>query len=128
MLLWLRNNAIPLMIVGSFFVGAMVNGWYRDAENYKEASVEITAIKAEQARQGKLGADWQRELRRLAKSRGEVIREVQTIVERPVYSAQCIDDDGVRIANGAKNGTGSGPATGVRDSTGSGRSDRPANP
>lgn len=118
-MLWLRNNAVPLMIVGSFFVGAMVNGWYRDAESYKEASVQISAIKVEQDRQGRIGAEWQRELRKLAKSRGEVIREVQTIIDRPVYSAECIDADGVRLANESKNGSRSGAAGGVRNSTGS---------
>lgn len=128
MLRWLKANSIPLMLAGAFFAGALINGWYRDAESYKEASVAITAVQKEQARQGKLGAEWQRELRKLAKSRGEVIREVQTIVERPIYSAQCIDDDGVRVANGAKNGAGSSTDARVRGSTGSAGRDGKTDP
>lgn len=115
MLRWLKTNSIPLFIAGAFFAGALVNGWYRDAEAYKEASRTIEQVRVEQVRQGKLGAEWQKELRRIAKKKEVVNREVQTIIERPVYSAVCIDNDGVRIANDAKNGTGSSSTDRVRE-------------
>lgn len=39
-----------------------------------------------------------------------ITREVDKLVERPVYRSVCLDDDGVRLANAALDG-GKGPAT-----------------
>lgn len=104
MLRWLKTNAIPLMLIAAFFAGATINGWYRDAVVYREATTALEKLQMEVDRQGAIGAEWQVELRKLATNKKEIIREVKTIIERPIYSAICIDDDGVRIANKSKNG------------------------
>lgn len=104
MLRWLKTNAIPLMLIGAFFAGATINGWYRDAVAYREASAALEKLQRDVDRQGEIGAEWQVELRKLATNKKEVIREIKTIIERPVYRDICIDDDGVRLANKSKNG------------------------
>lgn len=112
---WLKNNAALLAIMAAFAFGAYVNGWYRDSQDYSEAKEALSAIRGEVERQGKIGAEWQQELKALSGKRVEIIREVQKIVDRPVYGAECIDADGVRLANESKNGHRSGATGGMRE-------------
>lgn len=95
-------------------------GW----QKYKRTQAEYQALNAEIICQGKIDKelkpylDVEKKAQELANQAGEeyeeskevervktetITREVQKIVERPVYINTCIDDDGVRLINEAGN-------------------------
>lgn len=50
-----------------------------------------------------------------AQNTREIVRETVKLVDRPVYHNVCLDDDGLRLANAAKNAA-SKPSDAVPDS------------
>lgn len=90
--------------IALFLAGWFINGWYHD-------SLELVASKAaagvaEQAasnqfKQAEVLADT---LKRLRANERTIYKESVKLVDRPVYSNLCIDADGLRLINAAKNG------------------------
>ncbi|QMP23944.1 hypothetical protein DDSR119_26 [Pseudomonas phage DDSR119] len=113
-----------LSLCAAFLCGWLVNGWYQD-------SLDLVAAKAAQNAQERATAHefnqavaldaW------LANNtiQKETIRlETVKLVDRPVYRNVCLDDDGLRLANAAKNGTAVQPSAGVRNPAGHHGDDR----
>lgn len=111
---------IIYFLLALLVVIAAWGGW----QKYKRTQTENQVLNAELTCQDKINKklkpylDAEREVQELANKAGveyeeskevervktEVItREVQKIVERPVYINTCIDDDGVRLINEAGN-------------------------
>jgi hypothetical protein len=107
MLPYVRN----LLLLAAFAGGWLIHGWFSD-------SLELVANKAAQASaqeaagvQLKAAELLQTELSRLSVNEKTIIRENVKLVDRPVYHNLCLDPDGLRNANAAKNGFF--PAAGV---------------
>lgn len=105
--------AINALYVVAFLGGWLTNSWYSD-------SLELVATKAAQvASQDFQGAQLkqaeilQSTLSRLQANEKTIIRENVKLVDRPVYRNVCLDPDGLRNANAAKNGTPIQSADGV---------------
>lgn len=94
-----------LSLLVAFGGGWLVHGWHSD-------SLELVASKAAQA---SAGASMWREastaqtietaLAKLRANEKVIYRESVKLVDRPVYHNVCLDADGLRIINAAKNGT-----------------------
>lgn len=118
-MLWLKSNIRVLVVVGVFIFGALVNGWYRDSQEAVKARKDVVDVLVEIQRQGAIASGWEVELAKLNQRRDKVTHEIKTIVERPIYSAQCIDVDGMRLVNALKNGRDPGkPVEGLPGASG----------
>lgn len=105
--------ALKALYVVAFLGGWFAHGWYSD-------SLELVATKAAQATsqdfqgaQLKQAEVLQSTLSRLQANEKTIIRENVKLVDRPVYHNVCLDPDGLRNANTAKNGTPIQSADGV---------------
>lgn len=101
----MMQYALKALYAVSFLAGWLANGWYSD-------SLELVAVKAAQLTSGEFqGAQLkqaeilQSTLSRLQANEKTIIRENVKLVDRPVYHNVCLDPDGLRNANAAKNGT-----------------------
>lgn len=86
---------VPLALIAS---GWTVRGWY-------EAKQIAEAHHAVEKHDSKVAAALETKLAELKANERIIEREKLKIVDRPVYRNVCLDSDGVRIANQAKNGT-----------------------
>lgn len=86
---------VPLALIAS---GWTVRGWY-------EAKQIAEAHHAVEKHDSKVAAALETKLAELKANERIIEREKLKIVDRPVYRNVCLDYDGVRIANQAKNGT-----------------------
>ena len=107
--LWL--SALPWRFLSGLACGALVVWLWHDAsvsriatdraeERLESAFSVIAANKADES----IAKAWEVRLSELRSNENTIIREREKIVDRPIYLAQCLDADGVRLANDAKNG------------------------
>jgi hypothetical protein len=96
-------------IIGAAVAAAFIAGW--TASDWHSDSLELVANKAAQASAG--AAMWREAstaqtietaLARLRANEKVIYRETVKLVDRPVYRNVCLDADGLRIINAAKNG------------------------
>lgn len=97
-----------LSILTAFGGGWIVHGWHAD-------SLDLVATKAAQAsagasiwREASTAQSIETALARLRANEKVIYRESVKLVDRPVYHNVCLDPDGLRIINAAKNGTDPG--------------------
>lgn len=108
--LMLKAIAVLVVLLMAFAAGWRTKGAFvAEAElAAQEARVEMIAtVRAEEGRVAALVEDRLKELR--ANER-VIEKEKLKIVERPVYSNQCIDADGVQLINKAARGGAADPA------------------
>jgi len=88
---------LAAILAMGFASGWAVHGWKMDSENsaVKEASEETARI---------VSKTLEDKLAELRANERTTIREIQTIIERPIYSNECIDSDGLLRINAAKAG------------------------
>lgn len=77
--------------------GWTVRGWY-------EAKQIAEARQAVERHDSKVAAALEARLSELKDNERIIEREKLKIIDRPVYRNVCLDSDGMRIANAAKNG------------------------
>lgn len=101
---------LPASLLVAFLAGWTAAGWHAD-------SLDLVALKAAENATGKASAHelsqaviLQDTLSRLSANETTIIRENVKLVDRPVYHNICLDPDGLRNANAAKNGTSEPPA------------------
>ena len=103
--------AIPWRFLSGLACGAFVVWLWHDAsvsriateranERLESAFSVIAANKSDES----IAKAWEIRLSELRANESTIIREREKIVDRPVYLAQCLDADGVRLANDTKNG------------------------
>lgn len=97
----LNAKALIAALVAAFLFGA---GWWLRGLQVKAATVEQvqTQAKADAAQAGRTSTAVQAHAEVKAKTEIRyvtVTKEVEKLVERPVYLGQCFDDDGVRALN-----------------------------
>lgn len=109
---------LKLAAIGTALVLAFGAGWWLRGLQVKAATVDQTKVQAQadvqqaqrtsEAVQAHAQAKTETEIRYVT-----VTREVEKLVERPVYLERCLDDDGLRALNAQILGTdapGPGPA------------------
>jgi len=114
---WLRQYlyGIAAMFVLGLIIGAYVKGRgdalascdrrvaaiYAEAQQQKDAEAE---------RQRSASASFEKETQRVRTVYRDIVREVDKIIDRPVYTGVCLDDDGVSVVNRAFAGSPAAPA------------------
>lgn len=98
---WAKIVALAI----AFSAGWLVNGWRHDALTLAAELGARSGIDAAMRRESDIAANLEVRLKELKANETTIIREQVKIVDRPVYHVSCIDADGLRLANAAKNGT-----------------------
>jgi hypothetical protein len=109
-----RLALLAAALVAAFVAGAMVNGWRLSAKYDAE---RITAAKAAKEAYDAKAKQYNEAAQALEAARNEreivyrtITKQVEKVVERPVYRNQCLDTSGVQLINDALAGRASDPA------------------
>ena len=109
---------LKLAAIGAALVLAFGTGWWLRGLQVKTATVDQTKAQAQADVQQAQRTSTAVQQHAQTKTETEIryvttVKEVEKLVERPVYLERCMDDDGVRILNAQILGTnppGPGPA------------------
>ena len=109
---------LKLAAIGAALVLAFGTGWWLRGLQVKAATVDQTKAQAQADVQQAQRTSTAVQQHAQTKTETEIryvttVKEVEKLVERPVYLERCMDDDGVRILNAQILGTnspGPGPA------------------
>ena len=104
-----------LSLLAAFLLGIYARSLYQDSLELVALNAAVTAQENASKYEFDQAVALQDWLAENARNKETVIREVVKLVDRPVYHNVCLDDDGLRIANAAKNGTAIERADGVPD-------------
>lgn len=103
-------------VLAAFIAGGYVHGLYNDSLALAAVNAAVAAQEVANKRETEQALALDAWLSKHAKNTREIVRETVKLVDRPVYRNVCLDDDGLRLANAAKNGTAIEPADAVQDS------------
>jgi hypothetical protein len=108
-----RLALLAAALVAAFVAGAMVNGWRLSAKYDAE---RITAAKAAKEAYDAKAKQYNEAAQALEVARNEreivyrtITKQVEKVVERPVYRNVCLDERGVQLINDALSGRTADP-------------------
>lgn len=93
-----------LSLLAAFVGGWVVNGWYADSLAYAAASAATAAQEVANKREFEQGEALEKWLAKNSINERVILRESVKLVDRPIYHNICLDPDGLRLINAAKNG------------------------
>lgn len=99
----------------AFLAGWLVSSWQHDSVELAAKKAATMVAEAESGKRLEQAEVLDKTLSRLQANERTIIKENVKIVDRPVYRNICIDDDGMRNANAAKNGGTVKPSDGVQN-------------
>lgn len=102
-----------LSLLAAFIGGWAVNGWYADSLAYAASEAATAAQEKANKREFEQGEALEKWLAKNSINERVILRESVKLVDRPVYHNVCLDPDGLRLINAAKNGTAIKPAKAV---------------
>jgi hypothetical protein len=95
-------------LVAAFLCGWTASGWHADSLDLVAAKAAQASTEAAQGRESVVAQTVETALGKLKANEKVIYRESVKLVDRPVYHNVCLDTDGLRIINAAKNGTDPG--------------------
>lgn len=96
--------AIGVAILVSFVAGWNVNGWRYEAKIAEAEKARQAMIDAFREEEAKSAALLEKRLKELRTNEKVIERERIKLVDRPVYSSECFDDDGLQLVERARKG------------------------
>lgn len=90
-------KALILVVLLSVFSGWKANTYYRGYEMNQEQKITASIKKEISDMQYKQAEQLTAKLNELKGQDFKILKESQTIIERPIYSQQCIDQDGIGL-------------------------------
>jgi len=107
---WLLQNWKLVIAIATIGGGAAcgwtVRGWHEQSKDLAEIQGAKAAIDASMKRESDIAGKLEARLQELKANERVIERETVKIVNRPIYQSVCLDDDGLRIINLSKAGTG----------------------
>lgn len=98
---WQLKVAVLLI---AFLAGWQVNGWRLAAEKAAAEEARQAMIDAFREEEAKIAAVFEKRLKELRANEKVIERERVKLVERNVYTNECLDDDGVQLVERARTG------------------------
>ena len=98
---WQLKVAVLLI---SFLAGWQVNGWRLAAEKALAEEARQAMIDVFREEEAKAAAILEKRLKELRANEKIIDRERVQLVDRPVYSNECLDADGVQLVERARKG------------------------
>ena len=95
---WQLKVAVLLI---AFLAGWQINGWRLAAEKAAAEEARQAMIDAFREEEAKSAAVLEKRLKELRANEKVIERERVELVDRPVYSNVCLDDDGLQLINEA---------------------------
>lgn len=92
------------LLVISFLAGWKVNGWRHEAEAALIREAKQAMVDAYREEEAKAATVLENKLKDLKANEKIIEKERVHLVDRPVYSNICLDDDGVRLIERARTG------------------------
>jgi hypothetical protein len=96
--------AVVVVIIGSFVAGWQVKGAFVAKRDLAIAEAKAEFIKAYQEGEAHTANLVESRLQELKANEKIIERERVKIVDRPVYSNECLDDDGLQLIERARTG------------------------
>lgn len=96
--------AVGGAILLSFIAGWKVNGWRYEAQIAETEKARQAMIDAYREEEAKAAAVLEKRLKELRANEKVIERERIKLVDRPVYSNECLDDDGLQLIERARQG------------------------
>lgn len=90
---------VAVLLSSCVAVGWQVRGWYEDSERLAVKEMADEMIRRSRLREADIAAAVNNALSSAVLKERTVVRELQPIVERPVYEVNCIDADGLDLIN-----------------------------
>lgn len=90
-------KAVLFLVLFSLFCGWKANTYYRGYEMNLERNITESIHKEISDMQYKQAEQLTEKLNELNDQDFKVLRESKTIIERPIYSQECIDQDGIDL-------------------------------
>lgn len=112
-----RVIAVAVLLAACVAAGWIGRGWFEDAQDLAELRGAQQAIDAAMQRESGIASALETRLQELKANERVIEREKIKVVDRPVYRAECLDADGLRLINAAKAGTGAGKPAGAVSAT-----------
>ena len=88
----------------AFLAGWQVNGWRMSAAQAAAEEARQAMIDAFREEEAKAAAVLEKRLKELRANEKVIERERVQVVDRPVYSNECLDNDGVQLVERARKG------------------------
>ena len=98
---WQLKVAVLLI---AFLAGWQINGWRLAAEKAAAEEARQAMIDAFREEEAKAAAVLEQKLKELRANEKVIERERIKLVDRPVYSNECLDDDGLQLIERARKG------------------------
>lgn len=92
------------VLIIAFAAGWKVNGWRLAAEKSAAEEARQAMIDAFKEEEAKSAAVLEKRLKELRANEKVIERERIKLVDRPVYSNECLDSDGVQLVERARTG------------------------
>ncbi|MFH7767041.1 hypothetical protein [Acinetobacter sp. BSP-28] len=112
---WIAIAVLSILWLGQITYTNHLAGKIQDAESKCQAKIQeieqkhLKALAEKQNAINQVSADYEKEKSEQRVQVETVTREVQKIIERPVYQQHCFDDDGVSAINSLITGDSSEP-------------------
>lgn len=90
---------VAVLLFSCVAVGWQARGWYEDSERLAVKEMADEMIRRSRLREANIAAAVNSALSSAVLKERTVVRELQPIVERPVYEINCIDADGLDLIN-----------------------------
>lgn len=94
------------LLLGGFFTGVKVTNNARDAKQLKAERHYQEQVAAETARANNLAQKYEEARTHIKDKFRTITKEVEVIIDRPVYNQCKLDADGLRLWNDANDGPG----------------------
>jgi glutamine synthetase len=92
-------------LCGAFLAGWTASDWHSDSLDLVATKAAQASADAAQGRESAVAQTVETALAKLRANEKVIYRESVKLIDRPVYHNVCLDADGLRLANAAKNGT-----------------------
>lgn len=104
-----QARVLEWIVAFALLFGAYLWVGHHAVSEYKQEQliVQMEKDKAQQKKYNVLAQDYEELKTKRQENARTTVREVEKIIDRPVYLNECLDDDGLRIINAAIRG-GSG--------------------
>jgi len=96
----LKIAGAAIVVIGAFTSGWTVKGWQVGAEELAAERAAQKVIDRERNREADIAAQVTQILSENTLNERVIERQLQPIVERPIYQVDCVDPDGLRVING----------------------------
>ena len=93
------------LLIAATLTGWQARSWYESAKDLASLKVMQEMLEIFEKKESKVSQQVELRLQELRANETVIEKHINTIIERPIYSTNCIDDDGLSLTNAIIDGT-----------------------